>query len=59
MNFIDTPAMPQAISAKVKPQRRDTLRYVFRLLKRFLAGPASRLFPGVHHVDCRSGDLDF
>jgi len=30
--------MPQERPAKVKPQRRDTLRYVFRLLKRFLVG---------------------
>lgn len=38
MNLTQAHAMPQERPAKVKPQRRDTLRYVFRLLKRFLVG---------------------
>jgi ABC-type multidrug transport system fused ATPase/permease subunit len=38
MNFTLTRAMPKELPARAKPQQRDTLRYVFGLLNRFLAG---------------------
>ncbi|CAN5646332.1 hypothetical protein BH10CHL1_BH10CHL1_40660 [soil metagenome] len=38
INFTNRSKMPPKLAAKMKPPRRDTLRYVFRLLMRFLAG---------------------